>query len=74
MPEWEVRLNSKRKEIIKLMHYYIMEIGDEDVYYQWTRIGVPDGATEHEFTLICVDDDWFYECCEEFSKLVKHDK
>ena len=73
MPEWETILNSKRKDILKLMHDYIVEIGDENIYESWLKIILHE-PTENHSTLICVDDEWFYECCEEFAKLVKYDK
>lgn len=45
-------------QLLKDMHKYIInEIDDENAYYEWIEIGVPDEPTEEDFEYIA-ENDW----------------
>lgn len=62
-----------RIKLLKDMHQYIIEIGDEDIYMDWVTIAVPDEPCEADFQFIAEEDENWIECCSLFGRLVKYD-
>lgn len=63
----------RKIELLKDMHNYIIDMGDEDIYDIWIRDGVPDEPDEEIFEFIASDDNEWREICELFGELVKED-
>ena len=63
----------RKIELLKSMHHYIIEMGDDFIYDIWIRDGVPDEPDDEIFEFIASDDDEWREVCELFGKLVKED-
>ena len=63
----------RRIELLKGMHNYIIDMGDDFVYDIWIRDGVPDEPDDEIFEFIASDDDEWREVCELFGKLVEED-
>ena len=63
----------RKIELLKDMHNYIIEMGDEDIYYIWIRDGVPDEPDDEIFEFIASDDNEWREVCELFGKLVEEE-
>ena len=63
----------RRVELLKGMHNYIIDIGDDFVYDIWIRDGVPDEPDDEIFEFIASNDDEWREICELFGKLVEED-
>lgn len=62
-----------RIKLLKDMHQYIIEIGDEEIYMDWVTLAVPDEPREDDFESIAEDDENWCECCSLFYRLVKYD-
>lgn len=63
----------RRIELLKGMHNYIIDMGDDFVYDIWIRDGVPDEPDDEIFEFIASDDDEWTEVCALFGKLVEED-
>ncbi len=63
----------RKIELLKDMHNYILDMGDDLVYDIWIRDGVPDEPDEEIFEFIASNDNDWREVCELFGKLVKED-
>ena len=63
----------RRIELLKGMHNYIIDMGDDFVYDIWIRDGVPDEPDDEIFEFIASEDDEWREICELFGKLVEED-
>lgn len=62
-----------RIKLLKDMHQYIIEIGDEEIYMDWVTLAVPDEPREDDFESIAEDNEnWIY-CCKTFYRLVRID-
>lgn len=59
----------KRIELLKDMHNYIIDMGDDLVYDIWIRDGVPDEPDDEIFEFIASNDDEWTEVCILFGKL-----
>jgi len=59
-----------RVKLAKQMNEYIINIGDEDIWYQWIALGVPDCPAEDDFEFFAEDDEEWIDLCELFGKLV----
>lgn len=64
---------SIRIKLLKDMHQYIIEIGDEEIYMDWVTLAVPDEPREDDFESIAEDDENWNECCSLFHRLQKYD-
>lgn len=62
-----------RIKLLKDMHQYIIEIGDEEIYMDWVTLAVPDEPREDDFESIAEDDENWCECCSLFYRLAKYD-
>ena len=63
----------RKIELLKDMHNYILDMGDDFVYDIWIRDGVPDEPDEEIFEFIASNDNDWREVCELFGKLVEED-
>ena len=63
----------RRISLLKDMHNYILDMGDDFVYDIWIRDGVPDEPDDEIFEFIASDDNEWREICELFGKLVEED-
>ena len=63
----------RRVELLKDMHNYIIDMGDDFIYDIWIRDGVPDEPDDEIFEFIASDDDEWREVCALFGKLVEED-
>lgn len=63
----------RKIELLKDMHNYIIDMGDEDIYDRWIEEGVPDEPDDEIFEFIASNDDDWREICELFGKLVEED-
>lgn len=63
----------RKIELLKDMHNYILDMGDDLVYDIWIRDGVPDEPDDEIFEFIASNDDDWREVCELFGKLVEED-
>ena len=63
----------RKIELLKNMHNYIIEMGDEFIYDIWIRDGVPDEPDDEIFEFIAGDDDEWREVCILFGKLAQED-
>lgn len=64
-------MTALRIGLLKDMHNYIIDMGDEDIYDRWIEDGVPDEPDNEIFEFIASDDDEWIEVCILFGKLVK---
>lgn len=62
---------AKRVEILKKLHEYFIEIGDEDLYYDWIEFGVPDEPSEEDYNYIASHNKEFCETLSYASFLLK---
>ena len=60
-------------DILKQMHKYILEMGDEEIYEAWVMGYVPDQPQEDDYEFIATDDNFWTETCEAFGRFVKLD-
>lgn len=63
----------RKIELLKDMHNYILNMGDDFIYDIWIRDGVPDEPNDEIFEFIASDDNEWREVCELFGKLVEED-
>ena len=63
----------RKIELLKNMHNYIIEMGDDFIYDIWIRDGIPDEPDDEIFEFIASNDDDWREVCELFGKLVEED-
>lgn len=60
-----------RKELLKQMNQYIINIGDEAIWMDWITLGVPDEATEDDYDFIAENDNAWCYTCKVFYNLIK---
>lgn len=63
----------RRVELLKGMHNYIIDMGDDFIYDIWIRDGVPDEPDDEIFEFIASDENEWREVCALFGKLVEED-
>ena len=63
----------RKIELLKDMHNYILDMGDDFVYDIWIRDGVPDEPDDEIFEFIASNDNDWCEVCELFGNLIKED-
>ena len=63
----------RRIGLLKGMHNYIINMGDDLVYDIWIRDGVPDEPDDEIFEFIASNDGEWREVCELFGELVEED-
>ena len=52
---------AKRVEILKGLHEYFIEFGNEEMYCDWIICGVPDKPSEEDYNYIAKHDEEFFE-------------
>ncbi len=56
-------LQKTRVELLKGMHNYIVNLGDESIYGAWILTGIPDSPDEDDFRFFATDnEEWGYIC------------
>ena len=60
----------QRIELLKGMNQYIIDLGDEEAWYDWIGVGVPDEATEDDYEFIADDIEAWVGVCQLFGQLV----
>lgn len=60
----------QRIELLKGMNQYIIDLGDEEAWYDWIGVGVPDEATDDDYDFIAGDLDEWQRVCRVFGNLV----
>ena len=61
-----------RITLLKQMHQYIIDLGDEFLYEWWISEGVCDEPDEDFFQDVAEDDDCWVEICSLFGKIVNY--
>ena len=69
----DMNITALRIGLLRDMHNYIINMGDDFIYDIWIRDGVPDEPDDEIFEFIASNDDEWREVCELFGKLVKED-
>jgi hypothetical protein len=60
-----------RIEILKAMHTIMTYMNNENAYWSWVTLGVPDEPQEDDFESIAEDEDSFNEVAEHFTEVFK---
>lgn len=63
-------MRKTRLNLVRQMHDYIINMGDEKIYEIWTRDCLPDCPDEEDFEFYTDDPTEFREICEIFSRLI----
>lgn len=59
-----------RIKLLKDMHKYIInEIGDEEAYFTWITVGVPDEPQEEDFEYIAENDSEWNDVVDTFKHI-----
>ena len=61
----------QRIELLRGMHQYIIDLGDEEAYEPWFTLGVPDEATDDDYEFIAENEGSWREICELFGNLIR---
>lgn len=69
-----MNLIEMRKKLLKQMHAYVIEIGDEELYMYWITLGVPDEPSEEDYDSIAKDDGVWVYICKLFNNIVIAEK
>ena len=60
-----------RVEALKAMHTLCTYLNDEDGYFEWIELGVPDDPDKSDFIEIASDESYFDEVAEVFYNVIK---
>lgn len=60
-----------RVEILKAMHQYMMNVNDEEAYFHWITLGVPDEPSEEDYESIADDESDWEDIVKYFATLIK---
>ena len=63
------KLQKTRVELLKGMHAYIINMGDESIYETWILTGIPDCPDEEDFEFFATDDNEWVHICKLFGRL-----
>ena len=55
--------------LLKQMHQYVIDIGDEDLYWYWITEAVPDEPDDGIYEFIATHEDSWLNCCKVFYKI-----
>lgn len=64
-------LVTTRKRLVEEMHIHIIEMGDEEIWWDWIALGVPDEPTEEDFEWFAENDDEWEDLCKLFGELTE---
>lgn len=59
-----------RKELLKQMNQYIIDLGDEEIWIDWIMVGVPDEPCEEDYQFIAENDNEWVDICKLFGQLI----
>ena len=60
-----------RIEVLKAMHLIMIHMNNEEAYWYWVELAVPDEPSEDDYEFIAKDDGAFEDCVEHFRRVVK---
>lgn len=60
-----------RISVLKSMHNIMIHMNNEDAYWRWVTLGVPDEPSEDDYIFIASNDESFKECVEHFTDVFK---
>lgn len=60
-----------RISVLKSMHNIMIHMNNEDAYWRWVTLGVPDEPSEDDFQFIASNKESFDECVEHFARVFK---
>ena len=63
-----------RINLLKQMHAYIIDLGDEEIWMDWITLGVPDEPSEDDYQYIAENENEWLDVCKIFGQLVKRDE
>lgn len=63
------KLVQERMRLLKQMHQYVIDLGDEDLYIWWIRDGIPDCPDDDILEFIANDDEEWRDCCDLLYKI-----
>lgn len=56
-------IQKTRVTLLKGMHTYMLQLGDETLLGAWFLTGIPDSPNEEDFEFFATDDnEWIYIC------------
>jgi len=61
----------ERIEILKQMHNIMLHMNNENAYYDWIQLGVPDCPSKEDYEYISDNNDDFNESVEWFVRCIK---
>ena len=61
----------QRIELLKGMHQYIIDFGDEEMYETWFSLGIPDEPTDDDYEFITDNIGEWVSICQLFGRLIK---
>ncbi|MCH5179927.1 MAG: hypothetical protein J1F32_01780 [Erysipelotrichales bacterium] len=64
------RIIRARIDLLILMHNFITQIDDEELYGYWIEFAVPDDPSDDDFKYIANDDELFGDCYRTFKDIV----
>ena len=59
-----------KKNLLRQMNDYIINLGNEEIWEEWITYGVPDCPSEDDFNFIASNDNDWNEVCNLFGILV----
>lgn len=63
-----------RETLLKQMHQYVIDIGDEDIYWYWIAEAVPDEPDDEIYEFIASHDDMWLDCVRVFHNIYEATK
>ena len=63
------RSRTDKMTLLKQMHKYVIDIGDEDLYWYWITEAVPDEPDDDIYEFIATHEELWLNCCEVFHKI-----
>ena len=63
-----------RIKLAKQMNNYIINLGDEDIWWDWIQLGIPDAPQEDDFEFFAENDDDWIELCSLFEQLTRKER
>ena len=60
-----------RIELLKAMHTVMMSMNNENAYYHWVTVAIPDEPQEDDFRDIAEDDQSYGEVIDSFEHTIK---
>ena len=61
----------QRIDLLKAMHEIMINMNNEDAYFSWVTLGVPDEPQEDDFESIASDPEGFKETTDHFTRVFK---